>query len=59
LAGLIRRRSVTNLRELKGIDMNARFGYHDNGVAAKFIKYINSAGAVVSNSGLRPPRRTW
>ena len=32
--------------------MDARFGYYDNGVAAKFIKYINSAGAVVSNSGL-------
>jgi AhpD family alkylhydroperoxidase len=32
--------------------MDARFGYYGNGVAAKFIKYINSAGAVVSNSGL-------
>ncbi len=32
--------------------MNARFGYYGNGMAAKFIKYINSAGAVVSNSGL-------
>ena len=32
--------------------MDARFGYYDNGVAAKFIKYINSAGAAVSNSGL-------
>jgi AhpD family alkylhydroperoxidase len=32
--------------------MDARFGYYDNSVAAKFTKYINSAGAVVSNSGL-------
>ena len=32
--------------------MDARFGYYDNGVAAKFTKYINSAGAVVSNSSL-------
>src|SRR5580700_9692055 len=32
--------------------MDARFGYYDNGVAAKFAKYINSAGAVVSNSSL-------
>ena len=32
--------------------MDARFGYYDNGVAAKFIKYINSSGAVVTNSGL-------
>ena len=36
----------------KGISMDARFGYYDNSVAAKFIKYINSAGAVVSNSSL-------
>ena len=32
--------------------MDARFNYYDNGVAAKFSKYINSAGAVVSNSAL-------
>jgi AhpD family alkylhydroperoxidase len=32
--------------------MDARFGYYDNSVAAKFTKYINSAGAVVSNSSL-------
>jgi hypothetical protein len=32
--------------------MDARFGYYDNGVTAKFIKYINSSGAVVSNSSL-------
>ena len=32
--------------------MDARFGYYDNGVAAKFTKYINAAGAVVSNSSL-------
>ena len=32
--------------------MDARFRYYDNGVAAKFIKHINSAGAVVSNSSL-------
>jgi AhpD family alkylhydroperoxidase len=32
--------------------MDARFGYYGNTVAAKFAKYINSAGAVVSNSTL-------
>ena len=32
--------------------MDARFGYYDKGVAAKFTKYINAAGAVVSNSSL-------
>jgi hypothetical protein len=32
--------------------MDARFGYYDNTVAAKFAKYINSAGAVVSDSAL-------
>ena len=32
--------------------MDARFNYYGNGVAAKFTKYINSAGAVVSNSSL-------
>ena len=32
--------------------MDARFNYYGNSVAAKFTKYINSAGAVVSNSSL-------
>jgi AhpD family alkylhydroperoxidase len=32
--------------------MGARFSYYDNGVAAKFIKYVNSAGAAVSASAL-------
>src|SRR5260221_11088258 len=32
--------------------MDARFNYQGNTVAAKFAKYINSAGAVVSNSTL-------
>jgi AhpD family alkylhydroperoxidase len=32
--------------------MDARFNYYGNGVAAKFAKYINSAGAAVSNSAL-------
>lgn len=32
--------------------MDARFPYYGNAVAAKFAKYINSAGAVVSDSTL-------
>jgi AhpD family alkylhydroperoxidase len=32
--------------------MDARFNYYGNSVAAKFTKYINSAGAVISNSAL-------
>jgi AhpD family alkylhydroperoxidase len=32
--------------------MDARLNYYGNTVAAKFAKYINSAGAVVSNSTL-------
>ena len=32
--------------------MDARFNYQGNTVAAKFAKYINSAGAVVSDSAL-------
>lgn len=32
--------------------MEPRLDYHGNGVAAKFIKYINSAGKVVSDSTL-------
>ena len=32
--------------------MDARFNYYGNGVAAKFTEYINSAGAVISNSSL-------
>jgi AhpD family alkylhydroperoxidase len=34
------------------ITMDARFNYHGNTVAAKFAKYINSAGAVVTQSTL-------
>jgi AhpD family alkylhydroperoxidase len=36
----------------KEITMDARFNYYGNTVAAKFAKYINSAGAVVSSSTL-------
>ena len=32
--------------------MDARFNYQGNTIAAKFAKYINSAGAVVSDSAL-------
>jgi len=32
--------------------MDARFNYYGTSVAAKFTKYINSAGAVISNSAL-------
>ncbi len=32
--------------------MDARLSFHDNAVAAKFAKYINSAGAVVTQSSL-------
>ena len=32
--------------------MDARFNYYGSPVGAKFAKYINSAGAVVSGSGL-------
>ena len=32
--------------------MDARFNYYGNSVAMKFTKYINSAGAVISNSSL-------
>ena len=35
--------------------MDARFNYYGNSVAAKFAKYINSAGGVVSNSALPAP----
>jgi hypothetical protein len=38
----------------KEIIMDARFNYYGNTVAAKFAKYINSAGAVVSDSALPP-----
>jgi AhpD family alkylhydroperoxidase len=34
--------------------VEARFGYYNEAVAAKFAKYINSAGAVVSGSALPP-----
>jgi len=36
----------------KEITVDARFSYQGNTVAAKFAKYINSAGAVVSDSAL-------
>jgi AhpD family alkylhydroperoxidase len=32
--------------------MDARLSYHDNALVAKFAKYINSAGMVVTNSTL-------
>jgi AhpD family alkylhydroperoxidase len=32
--------------------VDARFGYHGSTVAAKFAKYINSAGAVLTESSL-------
>jgi AhpD family alkylhydroperoxidase len=32
--------------------VEARFGYYNEAIAAKFAKYINSAGAVVSGSAL-------
>jgi hypothetical protein len=34
------------------LTMDARFGYYGNDVAAKFAKYLNSAGAVVTQSAL-------
>jgi AhpD family alkylhydroperoxidase len=36
----------------KELTMDARFGYYGNDVAAKFAKYLNSAGAVVTQSAL-------
>ena len=39
--------------------MDARFSYYGNSVAAKFTKYINSAGAVVPTRPCRPRRRIW
>jgi hypothetical protein len=36
----------------KEIIMDARLDYYGNTVAAKFAKYINSAGAVVTSSAL-------
>jgi AhpD family alkylhydroperoxidase len=34
--------------------MDERFGYYGNPVAARFARYINSAGAVITASGLPP-----
>src|SRR5579864_7030731 len=34
--------------------MEARLNVYDNALAAKFTKYINSAGAVITQSGLPP-----
>ena len=39
-------------KNAKEITMDARLNYHNSTVAAKFAKYINSAGAVVSDSTL-------
>jgi AhpD family alkylhydroperoxidase len=36
----------------KEMTMDARFNYYGNTVAAKFAKYINSAGAVLADSAL-------
>jgi AhpD family alkylhydroperoxidase len=41
-----------NPRDEKEITVDARVDYHGNELAAKFAKYINSAGAVVSGSTL-------
>jgi AhpD family alkylhydroperoxidase len=41
-----------NRRNGKEITMDARFNYLGNSVAAKFVKHINSAGKVVSDSTL-------
>jgi AhpD family alkylhydroperoxidase len=35
--------------------MEARFSYHDSAVATKFARYINSAGAVLTQSTLPAP----
>jgi AhpD family alkylhydroperoxidase len=45
----VSRVSATNTKE---ITMDARLNLYDNNVAAKFAKYINSAGAVVTGSPL-------
>jgi AhpD family alkylhydroperoxidase len=42
------------MRTAKEIIVEARFGYYGNAVAAKFAKYINSAGVAVSASALPP-----
>jgi len=46
-------------RTAKGIIMDARFSYYGNRVAAKFTKYLNSAGAVVSNSAGGVTDEAW
>jgi len=51
LPGRFRQTGVTR-KNGKEITMDARFNYQGNTVVAKFAKYINSAGAVVSNSTL-------
>jgi hypothetical protein len=47
---------VLHERTAEEIIMDARFNYYGNSVAAKFTKYINSAGAVISNSSLPAAR---
>jgi AhpD family alkylhydroperoxidase len=51
IAGLSSQWGVTRTNG-KEIAMDARLSYYGNAVAAKFAKYINSAGAVVSGSAL-------
>jgi hypothetical protein len=36
----------------KEITMEARLNYTDSAVAARFVKYLNSAGRAVADSGL-------
>jgi AhpD family alkylhydroperoxidase len=51
LAGPSRQSDVT-LNDGKEIAMDARLDYYGSNVAAKFAKYINSAGAVITDSAL-------
>jgi len=37
--------------------VEARFGYYANATAARFVRYLNSAGAVVSATALPPATR--
>jgi hypothetical protein len=57
-AGPLGRWGVT-ARTAKEITMDARFNYYGNTVAAKFAKYINSAGKAVTDSPCRPRPRSW
>jgi AhpD family alkylhydroperoxidase len=51
IAGLFRQRYVGS-QPGKEITMEARFNYYGNPVAAKYMKYIQSAGKVVTDSTL-------